>query len=81
MAEHGEARVSVTKLAERFEDALRRSPVVDRVKDWVERNLGFGGNIRIVGELGAFAPNSAGTYRARADLTVLSVNQTFPLHA
>ena len=58
-----------------------RSPVVDRAKDWVERNLGFGGNIRIVGELGAFAPNSTGTYRARADLTVLSVNQTFPLLA
>ena len=81
MADARKARLSVAKLTERFEEALRRSPVVDRVKDWVERNLGFGGNIRIVGELGAFAPNSAGTYRARADLTVLSVNQTFPLLA
>ena len=60
---------------------LKKFPIVVRLrrKLWnIHDNLRYRRHIAIVNGFPLFAPNSSGNYRARAELTVLAANQTFP---
>ena len=63
----------------RLADVLRRSPLLRATKRRVARHVTGRDPVRIVQELPAFAPYSAGHFPARADLTLLAAQQTFPL--
>jgi hypothetical protein len=50
------------------------------VRELITRLLwGSRTNYEVVNELAAFSPNSAGSFRAKAPLTIQSAQQTFPL--
>jgi hypothetical protein len=60
-------------------DLLRRSAILRTAKRRVGRHVFGRDPVRIVEELSPFAPYSAGAFPTRAALTLLSVQQTFPL--
>jgi hypothetical protein len=69
-------------MPDRLKDWLKNFSVLVRVKRALsERDSQHDMDSQILGRFPLFEPWSAGPSRARADLTVLAVNQTFPLLA
>lgn len=75
----------------------RQISISDRIRQWKKKfpiagrlrrkllnaydSVRYRRHIAIINGFPLFAPNSAGNYRARAELTVLAANQTFPFIA
>ena len=60
---------------------LRKNPLIRGTKHRIERHLRGEDNVAIVSQLPMYAPLSFGTFKDRAPLTLLAVQQTFPLLA
>jgi hypothetical protein len=60
---------------------LRKSPLIRATKHRIERHLRGEDNVALVSQLAMYAPLSFGTFKDRAPLTILAVQQTFPLLA